>query len=100
MTKEDVFRNYIGAYYGVRLMDEYDLKAYTLKNIENFIKEYVRLNPIPNFGYYEEANKVEKNVSNKVKLQDAINLLNTMNEAEELIYLIRKRLRLLSKEID
>ena len=36
MTKEDVFRNYIGAYYGVRLMDEYDLKAYTLKNIENF----------------------------------------------------------------
>ena len=40
MTKEDVFRNYIGAYYGVRLMDEYDLKAYTLKNIENFIKEH------------------------------------------------------------
>ena len=92
MTKEDVFRNYIGAYYGVRLMDEYDLKAYTLKNIENFIKEYVRLNPIPNFDYYEEANKV--------KLQDAINLLNTMNEAEELIYLIRKRLRSIAKEID
>ena len=76
MTKEDVFRNYIGAYYGVRL------------------------NPIPNFDYYEEANKVEKNVSNKVKLQDAINLLNTMNEAEELIYLIRKRLRSIAKEID
>ena len=30
------YKTILGAYYGVMLMDEYPLKAYILKNIENF----------------------------------------------------------------
>ena len=31
------FRYLVGGYYGVSLMDEYDLKEFMLKDIENYI---------------------------------------------------------------
>ena len=34
------YKTIIGAYYGVMLMDEYSLKAYVLKNIENLAANY------------------------------------------------------------
>ena len=34
----DVYKYLIGGYYGVSLIDEYDLKVYVLKDIENILK--------------------------------------------------------------
>ena len=36
-TLIDQFKTYVGAYYGVNSMDEYDLKVYVLKEIEKEI---------------------------------------------------------------
>ena len=38
-TLIDQFKTYVGAYYGVNSMDEYDLKVYVLKEIEKEIYE-------------------------------------------------------------
>ena len=53
MELEDQFRYLVGGYYGVNLMDEYPLKEYILKDIENYVKDYVKENPIDNFNYLE-----------------------------------------------
>lgn len=95
MQKLDEFHNLVGAYYGVRLMDEYDLKVYVLKEIEEYIKSYLNKNKLEGIDYLKEAKAVEDTVSTKVKLQDALRLLNAMDGSEELIYLIRKKIRTL-----
>ena len=35
MTLEDQFKYFVSAYYGIIEMDDYDLKVYILKDIEN-----------------------------------------------------------------
>ena len=93
MTKEDVFRNYIGAYYGVRLMDEYDLKEYVLKDIESYIKDFVYTNDIDINYAKENAERIKDEVNIKTKLQSSLILLNKMNGPEELILLVRKKIK-------
>ena len=39
MVLDDTFRYLVGAYYGICEMDEYDLKEYVLKDIEDFNKK-------------------------------------------------------------
>ena len=73
MELENQFRYLVGGYYGVSLMDEYPLKEYMLKDIENYIRDFIEINPIDNFDYREEAKKVKETVSDKTKLQDALN---------------------------
>ena len=51
MNLEDQFRLLVGGYYGVLEMDEYDLKLYVLKDIEDYIRDFIRLNPIDDFDY-------------------------------------------------
>ena len=36
MDLKDEFKYLVGGYYGIREMDEYDLKIYVLKDIENY----------------------------------------------------------------
>ena len=48
----------VGAYYGVKTMDRYDLKEYVLKDIENYIRDFISVNPIDNFDYVSEAELV------------------------------------------
>ena len=38
------FKTYVGAYYGVNSVDEYDLKVYVLKEIEQDIKNFIIIN--------------------------------------------------------
>ncbi len=94
MTTLDEYRLYVGAYYGVQAMDSYDLKVYILKEIDDYIKNYLKNNKIDN--YEEEALYVKDNVSLKVKLQDSLILLNRLDAPMELILLIKNRI----KEID
>jgi len=93
MKLEDTFRYLVGGYYGVNLIDEYPLKEYVLKDIENYIRDFVRVNPIDNFNYEEEANLIKDNVSDKRKLQDALLVLNLIKGDMELVFLIKNRLK-------
>ncbi len=87
------YRYLVGGYYGVSLMDEYDLKEYMLKDIENYIRDFIDVNPIDNFNYKEEALLIKDNLSEKRKLQDALLVLNKMNGPMDLVFLIKKRLK-------
>ena len=89
----DQFRYLVGGYYGLEYIDEYDLKVYVLKDIENYIKDFVEINPIDNFDYEKEALLVKDNVSEKVKLQDALIVLNKINASMDLVFLVKKRLK-------
>lgn len=93
MSLEDQYRYLVGAYYGVIEMDEYDLKVYVLKDIENYIKDFIDVYPIDNFDYRKEAQKIEDEISLKTKLQDALLVLNKINGPIELSLLIKKRLK-------
>lgn len=92
MSIEDTFRYLVGGYYGVGLIDEYSLKEYILKDIENYIRDYINENPLEYFDYKEEAKIIKDRVSDKVKLQDALLVLNRINGPMELVFLIKKRL--------
>lgn len=93
MDLVDQFRYLVGGYYGVSLMDEYSLKEYVLKDIENYIKNFIEVNPIYDFDYKNEALIVKEEVSNKVKLQDALLVLNKINASMDLVFLVKARLK-------
>lgn len=98
MEIEDTFRYLVGGYYGVSLMDEYPLKEYVLKDIDQYIKDFVKDNPLDDFDYSEAAMKVKDTVSDRVKLQDALLVLNRINGSMDLVFLIKKRLKKYEKK--
>ena len=74
-------------------MDEYLLKEYVLKQISDYIKDFVHDNPIDGFNYEEEANIVDETWELKTKLQDSlIVLLKVDNTNTELSMLIKEKL--------
>lgn len=97
MDLKDQYKYFVGAYYGVREMDEYDLKVYVLKDIENYIKDFISTNPIDNYDYKKVAEEVENKTSLKTKLQDALLVLNKIDGPIELILMIKKRIKKLNK---
>ena len=93
MKLEDTFRMLCSADYGVREMDEYLLKEFVLKQISDYIKDFVSDNPISDFDYEEEAKIVEDTWELKTKLQDSlIVLLKVDNTNTELSMMIKARL--------
>ena len=44
------FKYLVGGYYGITYMDDYPLKEYVLKDIENYIENFIEINPIENFN--------------------------------------------------
>ena len=75
MTIEDVYRYMISGYFGVMEMDSYKLKEYVLADVKQKIKD---------------------NVPVKTKLQDALLVLNKMDNAPmDLILDIKHRLKTL-----
>ncbi|MBR2679095.1 MAG: hypothetical protein IKE63_06725 [Bacilli bacterium] len=89
----DQYRYLVGGYYGVYLMDEYALKEYVLKDIEDYIRSFVKVNPIDNFDYENEAKEVKEKLSNKEKLQDALLVLNRIDGPMDLVFLIKNKLK-------
>jgi len=87
------FKIYVGAYYGVNSMDEYDLKVYVLKEIEKLATDYVEVNNLDKKECLELAKAVEEEVSLKTKLQDSLLVLYKMNAAMELIFMIKSKLK-------
>lgn len=89
------YKTIIGAYYGVMLMDEYPLKAYVLKNIKNLAANYLQ---DKNIKADDIKSFIRDKVSKKVKLQDALYILNELDEDKELLHLIKKKIRKLESE--
>lgn len=97
MSLEEQYKYFVSGYYGVREMDEYELKVYVLKDIENYIKDFISCNNIENFNYKKEAEYIEDKTPIKTKLQDALLILNKIDGPIELILLIKKRIKMLNK---
>ncbi len=89
------YKTIIGAYYGVMLMDEYPLKAYVLKNIENLAEVYLKDKKLASD---EIKTFVRDKVTRKIKLQDALYILNELDEDKELLHLIKRKIRKLESE--
>lgn len=98
MDLKDQFKYLVGGYYGITYMDEYPLKEYVLKDIENYIETFIEINPIADFNYKEEAEKYEEELSEITKLQDSLLVLNKINASMELVLLVKKRLKKLNDE--
>ncbi len=88
----DMYRLLIGGYLGISEMDEYTSKEYILKEVDNYIKDFMNENPISNFNYQQEKDELEKLPLYR-KLQDAILVLNKINGPLELTLLIREKLK-------
>mgnify|MGYP003303676274 CR=1 FL=1 len=98
MDLKDQFKYLVGGYYGITYMDDYPLKEYVLKDIENYIKDFIEINPIDNFNYQEEAKKYEEELSEITKLQDSLIVLNKINASMELVLLVKSRLKKLNQK--
>lgn len=98
MTLEDEFKYLVGGYFGVREMDDYQLKVYVLKDIEDYIKNFIEVNPIKNYNYKEEAIKIGDTMPLKTKLQDSLLVLNKISGPMELVFMIKQRLEAMKDE--
>ena len=87
------YRIIFGAYLGIALMDEYELKPYVLDKIEKYIKNYIVTNPIDNFDYDSFMSYVNQTSDTIVKLQDALRLSQIIDYPLELVYLLKKKIR-------
>ena len=96
-TLLDQFKTYVGAYYGVNSMDEYDLKVYVLKEIEQDIKDFILVNDLDKNECLLLAKEVEEKVPLKTKLQDSLLILYKMNASMELIFMIKNKLKKYNK---
>ena len=93
MDLKDQFRCLVSGYFGIVEMDNYDLKVYVLKDIENYIKSFIELNPIIDFDYYEEANLIKDRKELIRKLQDSLLVLPKVNASMELILLVKAKIK-------
>ncbi len=97
MTLEDHFRLLVGGYFGVREMDDYNLKIYILQDIEQYIRAFLKENKLENFDFQKEIDKIESNLSIKQKLQDALLVLRKIEGPLDLELMIKARLKEMQK---
>jgi len=97
MTLENEYKLLVSGYYGVAEIDEYSSKVYVLKDIENYIKDFIKQYPLPNYDYSGIALELEK-LPLKTKLQDSLLILNKVKAPLELTLLIRNRLNEMKKD--
>lgn len=98
MTNQEQFRNLVSAYFGIQNMDEYSSKVYILKDIEDYIKDYIEINGINDVDFYKEVEYVKDNISLIRKLQDSLLLLPKIKAPLELILMVKLKIKEL-KEI-
>ena len=89
MNLEDTYKMLYSGYLGVSEMDNYTSKEYVLKEIENYIKDFLNTYHI-DFNYLNDEIEREDLIR---KLQDAILVLNMIDGPLELKLLIRYKLK-------
>lgn len=93
MSLKDQYKLLVLGYYGVLSLDEYDLKVYVLKDIEEYIKTFIEINPIRDFDYKRAAEEFVEEASLKTKLQDALIVLHKIKADMEVVLLVKKHLK-------
>lgn len=96
MKLDEYYKLLLESYYGIDLIDEYDLKVYVLKEIEELMNDFKNRYDIDTHNI---LNYVKNDVSDKLKLQSSLIVLNQINGPIELILLIKNRLKEINKEI-
>ena len=91
MTLEDEYKLFVESYFGILLVNEYELKEYALKKIEELIKNFE--NNYINVPYEKIKEYVKDKVDDKTKLQSSLIVLNSINYDMELILLIKEKLK-------
>ena len=92
MTIKDTYRYLIGGYFGVDEMDEYKTKEYILKEIREYIDDYLKNNKA-DFDVEAEYEDVNKNVSLETKLHDALLVLPKIDAPIDLILLVKDKIK-------
>ena len=93
----DVYKYLIGGYYGVSLIDEYELKVYVLKDIEKYISDWLESNDLGNVNLEEINDEVNK-LDEVEKLQDAMLVLHQIDGPLDLILIINQRIMKLNEK--
>ena len=97
MELENTYRYLVAGYYGVAMMDEYPLKEYMLLEIDKYIDDFINTNSFENFDFTKEREIIKDKYSDRVKLQDALLLLQLMEAPMDLVLLIKAKLKELGK---
>ena len=87
------FKLLVGGYLGVLELDNYDLKVYILKDIEEYIKNFIMCNPIDNYDYQTKALEYKDGLSLKTKVQDALIVLHKIKSPMEVVLLMKDKLK-------
>ena len=54
MTNQEQFRNLVSGYFGIENMDEYKNKEYILKDIKDYIIDFIEINEINDVDFDKE----------------------------------------------
>ena len=91
MTLEDTYRMLYSGYLGISEMDEYTSKEYILKEVSDYINEYINSYHL-SLNFQQIKDELDRQDLIR-KLQDAIIVLNMIKGPLELTLLIRKKLK-------
>ena len=92
MKYDDRIKYLLSGYFGIKEINNYERRLFILKDIENYIKDYLKINKVDDFDYYELAESIEK-TSLKEKLQDSLIVLNEIDGPIDLILLIKQKVK-------
>jgi hypothetical protein len=93
MNMDDEYKLLIGAYYGIKYLDQYELKEYLLNDIRKIINEFINNNKNKDYDFKKMEEVYEKELTKRTKLQDALLLLQDINGPLEVSLIIRKLLK-------
>ncbi len=96
MKLEDTYRYMIAGRFGVELIEEYKLKEYILIEIDKYIDDFIDTNDI-NFDIESIKEEVHDTYTDRVKLQDSLLILQSMNAPMELVFLVKAKLKELGR---
>lgn len=97
IDKIERYRYLVSGYFGIRELDEYDLKPYILLEIEDFIKNYIYSENIESMDLKKEADLIETNHTKREKLNNSLIILKELDAPIDLIVLVKRNIVKLKK---
>ena len=96
MKVEDTYRYMIAGRFGIELIEEYKLKEYILIEVDKYIDDFISTNKL-DFDIEKVKEEVRDTYSDRVKLQDSLLILQSMNGPMELVFLVKSYLKKLGR---
>ena len=70
----------------------------SLKDIEEYIRNFIMVNPIPHYNYKEKALEYKDSLALKTKVQDALIVLHKIEAPMEVVLLMKAKLKKIEQE--